>query len=236
MVEKIVEVIGVGVLIGLAALMSSLSFVVGIIGLFNPEWLKQRSQGKTSPLHLFGGGVFFLLCLIAFTTIDVGQNGSTPETSTGSPKSTQDQEDISDGGFMDIRILADDALDLLKIKALSAEKDPGYLYPSKGPIAIATLPVDSLGNSREITKLLPLVCEVTVDTDPNLWSEYSEVRLLNRHSYIGFRLGSLRETCDSQREQGRLALGDRIVVGNWGARFPWRLASPAGSIGYGDQK
>ncbi len=148
-------------------------------------------------------------------------------------------EDGLNRGVMSIRILDEDRLDALRIEALDVGKDPGSMYPARGPIALGVLPLNRLSLDDMLT-VLPLLCEVTVDKDPDRWAAYSEVRILNRHAYVGFRFADLHDSCSTQRA-GDIPMGvtDRFVIGEWDAQFLWKLATPlsggfgADTIGYG---
>ena len=139
-------------------------------------------------------------------------------------------------GFMAVRVLEDRLLDALRFEALAAGRDPGDLYPGAGPIALAVVPVARL-NVAEVFAVLPLLCEATVRRDPEQWSQYSQVRFLNRHAYTGYLFTDLSESCTRLRAGDDplqvTLLGDRIVIGEWDARYLWRLATPIGPIGYG---
>ena len=187
--------------------------------------------------------VFIVLGIImmigSWCSRDEDDNESVVEQTTEvSPKA--EEEGLSRGSLY-VRVLDNDALDQLRIEALDAGVDPGSMfptYPPQGPMAIAILPVNSL-DLDGMLKVLPLLCEVTVEKDPDRWAEYSEVRILNHHAYIGFAFPDFPDSCRAQRA-GDKPMGIQLVLGEWKAQFPWKLATPlyggtgADTIGYGD--
>ena len=155
---------------------------------------------------------------------DKPANSNEPATETA----TQAPEEGLAAGFASVRVLDNTTLEALKLEAIGKGQDPGYMYPEQGPIALVTLPVNTL-DSQSIKAVLPLLCEVTADKNPDRWAAYTQVRILNRHSYIGFLIDDWKQGCADNRV-------DRSVVGQWEAQFPWKLAKPVDSIGYGTYK
>ena len=138
-------------------------------------------------------------------------------------------------GFLNIRVLEDRLLDALRIEALAAGRDPGSLYPGAGPIALAVVPVDRL-HVREALAMLPLICEATVRRDPDRWARYAEMRLLNSRGRHGYLLTALPASCahlQAGDDLSALMPGDRPLVGDWDAWYPWALATPVDAVGYG---
>ena len=255
------EVIG-----GIFALLSIVLFAASFVGLFRPDWFKQTKRWKAFTKLMVASFLTVIIGGALLPEPDASQEEAAPDApvaadaveSAGSelaatetdvspkkqiaedPSKPEEGEKGLRRGFMQVRVLEDDHIYGLKVEAMAAGRDVTSMYPAHGPIAIVVLPVRGL-NFDKMATLLPLVCEVTVEKEPDLWKTYSEVHFLNRSLYTGMSFADFFDSCARREEPNEWgwSLGDVTpLAGRWQGEIPWKLAGLDGqeSVGYGEYR